>query len=216
VCRHATLTAEANNAVRGINSGLSANLQVIDQVTTHIKSELTGSGVIGLFDYIGHHVVENPTLQNDVATAATVVDPDNAHYIANTIGFVAPKNVNTSVGAIFEYAQITSSAPFAAPSAGNPSGALTTKAYSGQFGAIYDQPAAAAAITAGMVTGIISSEMATADIQSSLQSAVVAAVVASVAQNGTNRTGPAHPFNAPGSTTAQFQQSTGASTFSNP
>jgi hypothetical protein len=76
-----------------------------------------------------------------------------------------------------------------------------------------DQPAAAAAITAGVTTGIVEANQAAPssfNLQSALSTAVAAAVSASISQNGTALQGLTNPFNAAGDTGKQFQQSNGS------
>jgi hypothetical protein len=210
-----TLLADANNAIRGINASLTANLQMVDTVVTHIQNEALGvgaSGVGDLFDFVTHQIVINSSLTNDIVIAATVVDPDHAHYVATAAAFQAPLTVSSSVASIFEYAQITNPHPLVLTNASSGQGvAPTGKTFPGTFGVIVDQPAAAAAITAGLTTGILEANLSTANTQTALSATVAAAVAASITQNGTNLQGPTYPFNNPGDTTKQFQQSTGAS-----
>jgi len=51
--------------------------------------------------------------------------------------------------------------------------------------------------------------MSATNTQNALTSTITAAVAASLTQNGTNLRGPVNPFNAPGDTTKNFQQSDG-------
>jgi hypothetical protein len=111
---------------------------------------------------------------------------------------------------MFTYAQITNPTPLAMPTLSNPSGALSAKAFPGPtVGVIIDQPAAAAAITAGLTSGILEANLSATDTQNALSSTISAAVAASLTQNGTALRGPANPFNAPGDTALHFQQSDG-------
>jgi hypothetical protein len=218
----ATLLSDAENAIRGINANYTANLQMVDTVVTHIQSEALGTGVtpvgppgVGdLFDFVSHQIVISSSLTNDIAIAATVVDPDHAHFIASAIAFQAPTAVAGTIGSIFTYAQITNPHPLALAGAGplqNANGALGTKLFPGSMGAILDQPAAAAAITAGVTTGILEANLGSGT-QAALSSAVAAAVAASITQNGTALRGPTNPFNASvPDQSLQFQQSTGTS-----
>jgi hypothetical protein len=210
-----TLTTDASNALRVTNPTILANLQVVRTVVTHIKGKSLTGGLNDLFAFVSSEIITNPTLTKDIAIAATVVDPDHAHFIASAVAFNAPLTAYNTVASIFEYAQITNPTPLALPTAGNPSGALGTKVGPGNgFGTIIDQPAAAAAITAGLTTGILEANLSAANTQTALSNAISAAVAASISQNGTLLKGPTNPFNAPGDTTKGFQQSDGVSTTS--
>jgi hypothetical protein len=165
-----------------------------------------------MFDFVSHQIIVNPTMLKDIATAATVIDPDNVNFVAHAVAFNKPLSASTAVGALFTYAQITNPTPFAAPTPGNPSGALTTKTFPGAArGVIIDQPAAAASITAALTSGILEANLTASDTQSALTSTISAAVVASLTQNATNLRGPVNPFNAVGDETKNFRQSDGAS-----
>ncbi len=208
------LTTNAINALSVTNSSLTPNLQMVDAVVTHIQAEAAiggATGVSDLFDFVSHQIVIAPSLYRDIAIAATVIDPDHAHFTAHAVAFTAPMTASGAVAPIFEYAQITNPHPLALPTPGNASGALTTKAFPGSpVGAIIDQPAAAAAITAGLTTGILEANLSTANTQTALSSTVAAAVAASLAQNGTLLRGPTSPFFSNGVATAgSFQQSDG-------
>ena len=175
-----------------------------------------------LFDYVGHQIALAPSLTGDVVIAAIVTDPDNAHYVAHSVAFNAPSVASSTVASIFTYAQITDPQPYGLPTLPSPSGAFAgTKTFAGQLGAIIDQPAAAAAITAGLTTGILEANLSPADTQTDLSSVVAQAVIASLAQNATFLKGPVagHVFNYTGNstgsggadTTKGFQQSNGTS-----
>jgi len=211
----ATLTAVANNALlpsSGLN--LSQNVQVVDTVATHFKTEATGSGINDLFGYVSHQIVVNSSLTQAIAAAAVVIDPDSAHFVAHAVAFQNPSAVYLSVPAIFTYTQITNPHPVAAPTAGFPGGViLGTKSAPGSTpGAVVDQPAAAAAITAALTTGILEANASASVTQTNLVNAITAAVAASATQNGINLVAPLHPFYnsaVPGDSTAIFQQSNG-------
>jgi len=229
----ATLTMAADNAYRVTNgnSSLAPNLAMVDAVVTHIKSEaLSGAGIQDLFDFVGHQIILNPTLTNDIATAATVVDPDNAHFIAHSVAFNAttatnPTGATSSIASIFKYAQIVNPTPYLVPSISNPTGAPAgSKSFPGPSvkGKILDQPAAAAAITAGLVTGILEANLDKTQLTqstttssvplttSALTSAVAAAVANSItATSATYLRGMTFPFNNTGDTAKQFVQSDG-------
>ena len=213
----ATLTSVASDSLRGINSTMDANLRMVDTVVTHLKAQAVavGGAIEDLFDFVGHQIVLNPTLTRDIVIAATVIDPDNAHFVAHSVAFNNPTGAAATVASIFTYAQITNPTPFARPSSSNPSGALSSKSFPGPTpGVIIDQPAAAAAITAGLTTGILEAHHTATNTQSALVATISAAVVASIAQDGTNLRGPVNPFNAAGDTSANFRQSDGATTTS--
>jgi hypothetical protein len=105
---------------------------------------------------------------------------------------------------------------------------LTAKSFPGVRGVIIDQPAAAAAITAGFVTGVLESDptfrfgVATSTIsattKSNLLNVVGAAVIASTSQAGVPLQGSASPFNDTNAAStgyvSYFRQSDGASTTS--
>lgn len=207
------LTGVASDALRTSNTtffGLNPALQLVRTTVIHIKQEALAGNLNDLFDFVGHQIVTNTSMTKDIAIAATVVDPDHAHFIAGSVAFNNPLNASASVGAIFTYAQITNPTPLALPSLSNPTGALSSKTFPGQpVGAVVDQPAAAAAITAALTTGILEANLSATDTQNALVSSVTAAVAASLTQNGTNLRGPVNPFNAPGDTTKNFQQSDG-------
>lgn len=211
----ATLTAIASDALRASNttfSGVNPTLQMVQQVVSHVKATALAGGINDMVDFVSHQIVLNPLMLKDIAIAATVIDPDNVHFVAHAVAFNKPLSASTTVGALFTYAQITNPTPFAAPTPGNPSGALTTKSFPGPTrGVIIDQPAAAAAITAALTSGILESNQSAADTQSALNSTIAAAVAASLTQNGTVLKGAVNPFNAPGDTTKNFRQSDGAS-----
>ncbi|HEY3900162.1 MAG TPA: hypothetical protein VGM54_16255 [Chthoniobacter sp.] len=209
------LLGDANNGIRGINSGVGANLQIVDTVVTHLQNEALGvgsSGVGDIFGYISQQVVVAPTLTRSIAVAATVTDPDHAHFIAKAIAYQAPMTVYTTVASIFNYAQITNPHPLVLTNSTSFAGAVgSSKTYPGNFGAIMDQPAAAAAITAGLTDGIIASNQALpiSNLTTALSTAVAAAVSASITQNNTTLLGLTNPFNNTGDTTKLFQQSNG-------
>jgi hypothetical protein len=212
----AILLQDANNGIRGINSGVSANLQIVDTVVTHIQNEALGVGAAGvgdIFGYISHTIVTAPTLAKSVAIAATVTDPDHAHFIAKAVAYQAPTTVYNSIPAIFNYAQITNANPLIVTNGSSFSGNVSAgKTFPGTIGAIMDQPAAAAAITAGVTTGIVEASQSGAgsfNVQTALSQAVAAAVSASITQNGTQLQGQTNPFNASGDTGKLFQQSNG-------
>ena len=192
------------------NAGATPNLQMVDTVVNHIKTAALGAGVSDLFNFVSHQIVIAPTLYKDIAIAATVTDPDHAHFTAHALAFTAPLTASNSVASIFEYAQITNPHPLALVSSGNPTGALPTKSLPGSMGTIVDQPAAAAAITAGLTTGILEANLSAANTQTALSTTVAAAVAASLTQNGTNLRGPTNPFFSGSTPSAgSFQQSDG-------
>ena len=244
-----TLTDAANNASRVFSgNGLpSAALAMVRTVVTHIKAEALAGSIEDLFDFVGHQIVLNNTLVKDIAIAATVVDPDNAHFIAHSVAFNASTRTNPtaatgSVASIFEYAQIVNPTPFAVPSSTNPTGApLGAKpgsAVDTSFpltpfpgptkGTIIDRPAAAAAITAGLVTGLMEANLDGNNVTdgpplnqasttagfpnttAALTSVVSAAVAASISQGGVYLSGPTagggRVFNNPADANAGFQQ----------
>lgn len=207
------LTSVASDALRTSNTtyfGLNPALQLVGATAKHIKQEAMANNLGDLFDYVGHQIVVNKAMTKDIVIAATVVDPDHAHFIAHSVAFNNPLAASASVGVIFTYAQITNPTPLALPSLANPSGLLGTKSFPGAgVGAVIDQPAAAAAITAGLTSGILEANLSATDTKNALISTITAAVAASVTQNGTNLRGPVNPFNAPGDTTKGFQQSDG-------
>ena len=214
-----TLLGDANNAIRGINANVSANLQIVDVVVTHIQNEALGvgaSGVGDIFAFISKTIVNAPSLVRSIAVAGTTVDPDHAHFIALAVGYQAPTTAYTAIPSIFTYAQITTPHPLVLTSGSSYSGALTgaatTKSFPGSFGAVLDQPAVAAAITAAVTDGIVQANQASPSsfsVQSALSTAIASAVSASITQNGTALQGMTNPFNAAGSTSLQFQQSNG-------
>ncbi|WP_042724764.1 beta strand repeat-containing protein [Chthoniobacter flavus] len=206
------LVSVASDAYRTSHStflGLNPALQEVRKVVTHVKSEALAGNIGDLFDFVGHEIVTNTAMTQDIAVAATVIDPDHAHYIAGSVAFNNPLQASASVGSIFTYAQITNPHPLALPSLTNPSGALGTKAFPGSIGVVIDQPAAAAAITASLATGILEANLSTTDTKNALISTISAAVIASVVQNNTVLRGPVNPFNGAGDTAKTFQQSDG-------
>jgi hypothetical protein len=214
-----TLSAVASDALRVSNTtfnGVNPTLQMVQQVVSHVKAQaLTAGGITDMVDFVSHQIVLNPLMVKDIAIAATVIDPDNVHFVAHAVAFNKPLSASSTVGALFTYAQITNPTPFAAPTPGNPSGALTTKTFPGPTrGVIIDQPAAAAAITAALTTGILEANLTATDTQTALTSTISAAVAASLTQNGTVLKGAVNPFNAAGDTTKNFRQSDGASSTS--
>ena len=190
-----TLTNAAVDAIRGLNGLREANLRLVGEVATYARqNSLTGT--TDVLDYVGRQVLANPTLTNDVATAWTVVDPNHAHYVSHAVAFNNPTAASATVRSVFLYTQITSPTPFIQPTLGNPSGAVGAKAYlSGTKGTIIDQPAAAAAITAGYVTGILEANLSPAAERSAIIATVSTAVSAAVVQENALLKGPALPFN---------------------
>jgi hypothetical protein len=211
----ATLLSIASDALRTSNTtyyGLNPALMMVQQVVTHIKTKELAGTTDDMMDFVSHQIVLNPSLLKDIAIAATVINPDNVQFVAHAVAFNKPLSAKDVVGSLFTYAQITNPTPLAAPTALNPSGALTTKAFPGPTrGVIIDQPAVAAAITAALTTGILEANLSTTDTQTALTQTVSAAMVAALTQNGTNLRGPANPFNFAGDTTKTFRQSDGAS-----
>lgn len=208
-----TLLSIASDALRSSNttySGLNPALQMVRDVVTHIKASELAGATNDMVDFVSHQIVLNPSLLKDIVIAATVINPDNVNFVAHAAAFNKPLQVNTVVGSLFNYAQITATTVYAAPTALNPSGLLTTKAFPGTRGVVIDQPAVAAAITSALTTGILESNMSPTDTQTALVSTVTAAVAASISQNGTNLRGPTNPFNGADSA-AHFRQSDGLS-----
>lgn len=201
----------AANAVRVTNPTKEANIPLVRDVANYAKTTSL-SETSDPLDYLGKQLISNPSLTKEIVSAWTVVDPNHAHYVSHAVAFNAPSSTASVIGSIFTYAQITNSTPYAQPSTGNPTGALpTSKTYLGSIrGAIIDQPAAAAAITAGMVTGILEAKLSAALEKSTLVTSVSAAVLASITQDGTTLRGPVNPFNAPGDTSLTFRQSDGS------
>jgi hypothetical protein len=213
-----TLTQIANYALLASNGlNLTSNTQMVDQVATHFKSEATGAGIGDAFGYVSHEIVINPSLTTQIAAAATVVDPDSAHFFAHAVAFQNPANAYLAVPSIFAYTQITNPNPIAAPTVGSPNGVLLpTKSAPGSTpGAIVDQPAAAAAITAALTTGILEANLPAATTQTDLVNVVRQAVASSISQNGVNLQGPLHPFTGDGANTFQQSDGTVAGTVSN-
>ena len=218
-----TLTSVAKAGVRVTNPNVEANLTMVDAVVSHIKMEATGAlpgGFNDLFDFIGHQIILSPSLTKDIAIAATVIDPDQAHFVAHSVAFNNPTAVSNSVASIFAYAQITSPTPYGLPTSPGSSGAFAPgKVFPGVTkGAIIDMPAAAAAITAGLTTGIIEANLSPAATQSALMSTVTNAVTASLAEMGAYLKGPTNPFfqTGVGALPGQFQQSNGTTGGSSP
>jgi hypothetical protein len=212
----ATLLGVADDAQRVFNNSnaLSPALSMVDAVVSHIKSEAVAGSIEDLFDYVGHQIVLNSALTPDIAKAAVVIDPNNAHFIAHSVAFNSPNTVAGLVNSMFAYAQITNTTPLGVPSLASPTGAFTPgKTFPGPTkGTIIDQPAAAAAITAGLTAGIFEANLdhglPGANTQAALVNTITAAVAASIGQNGVNLKGPTagHVFNNPGDTALGFQQ----------
>lgn len=217
------LTDAAIDAIRGITAGKDQTLRLVRDVADYLKTNSIAE-TLDILDYVGHQIIDNPTLTRDIAEASVVIDPNHSHFIAHAVGFNNPTNAASAIVGIFKYSQVTSPAVFDRPNAGNPSGApLGAKAYlSGTKGVVIDQPAVAAAITAGIVSGILEglpSASQDAARKSALISTVQNAVASAINQNNTNLQGPANPFNFGGDsnpginpaadTTENFRQSNG-------
>jgi hypothetical protein len=203
-----TLTSTTIDLMTGFsNNAVSQSLAEVEKVASQAKANAL-TPTVQVFAYVGSEVIANPTLSIDIATAWTVVDPDHAHFVATSIGFNSPTNAAGTVPYVFRYAQITNTTPYAQPTGttGNAaSGLLTSKSFPGSRGTIIDQPAAAAAITAGYVTGILEADSTfrfgvpgahSSATVTNLQNTVQAAVLASLSQGNVYLQGPtASPFN---------------------
>jgi hypothetical protein len=207
-------TALTQVTLNALNSSATvANVQMVDSVAQYLKTEAITTGIGDIFDYVGHQIILNPALTQSIVTAATVVDPDHAHFIAHSVAFNNPANVAASVGSIFSVAQITSLHPVSAPTAGAQTGLVLNAKPGGipgpTAGTIVDQPAAAAAITAGLTTGIIEANVAPlpsdpnyatkfaayqTTVKNELVATVTQAVAASISQQGVSLLAPLHPF----------------------
>ncbi|MEP6667595.1 MAG: hypothetical protein ABJF10_00495 [Chthoniobacter sp.] len=222
----AALTATAIGVNTPFNANSAQVLTEVSKIASIAKTNLGAGASVQLFPYIGTETIAYPSLVRDIAIAWTVVDPDHAHYVATAVAFAQPNTANTTVSAVFQYTQITNATPH------SQGGILGSKAFPGTRGTVIDQPAAAAAITAGYVTGILESDqtfrfgVATSAINATtltnLKNVVGAAVAASITQSGTNLQGPIpatgssqEVFNAtsPGYSN-YFRQSDGTSTTS--
>jgi len=198
----AAMTKTASDLLTGFSNNTAAQaLAEVGKVASQAKANAL-SPTVQVLPYVGTEVATNPTLTNDIATAWTVVDPDHAHYVATAVAFNSPANASGSVQFVFRYAQITNATPYAqprGPSGTAASGLLTAKSFPGTLGTIIDQPAAAAAITAGYVSGILQSDptfrfgvsgTASTATVNNLKSTVAQAVIASVIQGNVNLQGP--------------------------
>ncbi len=156
-------------------------LGLVADVAYHAKSTPTSVGDI--LDYIGQKIVGTPSATKDIAGAWTVIDPNHAHFVAHAVGFNNPTATATAITEIFRVTQITS-----------PAASISDGLGGNVTGTIIDKPAAAAAITAGVVTGILETNTTgsrtDATTQASLVSAVSAAVLASYSQNNVLVKGP--------------------------
>lgn len=222
------LTTTAINAYVGLNSNAPTTLIEVAKIAGIAKSNALNPAYLQVFGYVGTEIIAYPTLTKEIASAWTVVDPDHAHWVAASVGFSSPNTAANAVASVFQYTQITNPAPLAQPTSTNPTGALTAKSFPGVRGVIIDQPAAAAAITAGFVTGVIESDPTfrfgvgtsaiSAATKTNLLNVVGAAVIASTSQSGVNLQGSASPFNDTNAASAgyvsYFRQSDGASTTS--
>ena len=217
-----TLMTTVQNAEGGFLATYDATAVEVAQVASYREATRLGNTTTQIFAYLGAQISANSTLVADIASAWTVVDPDHANWVATTVGFTSPTTASSTVASVWKYAQITNATPL--PSAANVTDAnghfTTTKTFPGKLGKIIDQPAAAAALTAGYVTGILESDptfrfgqtaVVSTATQTALTSTVAQAVAASVIQSGTNLLGPTAPFNGtiPAGYTNSFRQSNG-------
>jgi len=192
----AAIVTAAQNALRGIDSGHDAEIALVEKVASDLKNVSANRDQI--FNYIGLQVVNNLSSSHLVATAATIIDPNHAHYISHSVAFNNPTAVAPSVTAIFKYAQITSLTPY-----------IYATAVHSNNRAIKDQPAAAAAITAGITSGILEARLSATNTRNALSSAVTAAVLASISQEDVPLLGQAQPFFNNLGDTSSFRQSNG-------
>lgn len=181
-------TATLNGTITAAN--IADNVRIVAEVANHAKSINSND----ILDFIGQKMIANPTYTKDIASAWTVIDPNHAHWVAHAVGFNNPSSASTAITEIFRVAQITVTVPNVQGNFDDTGSNINRP--SDTTAGIVDRPAAAAAITAGVVTGILETNndlgnpTLQASVQASLVSAVYSAVAASISQGNILLKGP--------------------------
>ncbi len=135
------------------------------------------------FDVVDHQILTNPKAAAEILSAAVAARPEYTHYAARAAAFRAPALVGKIATAAIQFAHMRTNAA--------------------------DDPAAVAAISAGVVLGLIDSKQSTAKTTALMTAAITGLVKGTMSFSNTNNAGKDDKNGLQGNS-ATFPEATGA------